>query len=126
MDRTFDFGSKGWGFESLRGHTNKNKGLRMNMEDEDTFEAWWDDMIQLGVYEFAGIDEEDGEAMYTFNAEIAREKAPDVYWREQNELDNLLLGMVDKGILEMEIDDRTFESSYVLTDLGKEIALDED
>lgn len=80
----------------------------------------FEDLVDLGVYEFAGYDD-DGERLFTFNAERCLQVAPDFYWEYMNEIDQAILKCIDLGYLELDVDPDTMDVSYKITDYGNEV-----
>lgn len=86
------------------------------MEEQFDFE----DLVELGVFEFAGWDE-DGERMWHVDMDRAKEVCPAFYWHEKNAMDLAILDAIDHGFLKLHLDPDTLEETLEVTDLGDEI-----
>lgn len=82
-------------------------------------DATLDALIDAGVYEVSGADEH-GEPLYSLNVEVAKEKAPELYWEDRNACETVILDAVEAGYLEWDIDPCTFEMTYYVTELGEQ------
>lgn len=81
-------------------------------------DATLDDLIDMGVYEVSGVDE-DGEPLYSLNVEVAKEKAPEVYWADRNACETALFDAVALGYLEWDVDPDSLEMTFYVTELGE-------
>lgn len=82
-------------------------------------DATLDALIESGVYVVDGVDK-DGEALYSLNVEVAKEKAPDIYWADRNACETAIFDAVEAGYLEWDIDPDTLEMTFFVTELGEE------
>lgn len=94
-------------------------------ESESEFMA---ETLEAGCI-FDTLVDENGEQLVAWNWEVLEEKYPDVYHSmrqiEMDEIESVLSGMVDKGLLEMSFttdDDGNMEAVYSLTAFGREYA----
>jgi hypothetical protein len=83
-------------------------------------DATLDDLIQMGVYEVSGVDEQ-GEPMYSLNVETAKALAPQIYWADRNACETAIFDAVECGYLEWDIDPDTLEMSFFVTELGESV-----
>ncbi|QIN94649.1 hypothetical protein PP460_gp153 [Streptomyces phage Muntaha] len=81
-------------------------------------DATLDDLIEMGVYEVSGVDE-DGEPMYSLNVAVAKELAPEIYWADLNACETAIFDAVEAGYLEWDVDPDTLEMSFYVTELGE-------
>lgn len=79
-----------------------------------------EEALELGVIEFAGFDEEDGEPLYVVNLDKAKELAPTLYWEERNAIDIAIQDAVNEGYLDWDIDPVTLEETLTVTEVGAE------
>lgn len=77
-----------------------------------------EELVSAGVYVFAGLDDS-GEATYSLNVNVAKEKAPDIYWADRNALETALLDAIDEGYLEWDFDPDTLEDVFYVTEKGE-------
>lgn len=81
----------------------------------------FDELLDLGVYEFAGFDEEGGEPLYSMNMLKAQVHTPELYWNEINAIEEAVFDAVDEGYLEWDVDPETLEESLIVTKRGEEV-----
>lgn len=81
----------------------------------------FDELLDLGVYEFAGFDENDSEPLYCMNMDAAKEHAVELYWQEINSIQQGILDAVEEGYLEWDFDPETLEESLIVTKRGEEV-----
>lgn len=79
----------------------------------------FDDLVEQGVFIFAGVDEND-EAIFSIDMDRCREVFPALYWHEMNQIDEAILKAIDLGFITMDIDPDNLEVTYTVTDLGHE------
>lgn len=60
------------------------------------------ELVDEGIYEFAGFDE-DGEMTFRLDTDIAKIKAPHLYWEHHNDMTSKLLTAIEEGFLEWEV-----------------------
>ena len=83
-------------------------------------DATLDDLIEMGVYEVAGVDE-NNEPLYSLNVEVAKELAPEVYWADRNALETALFDAVAEVYLEWDMDPDTLEMTFFVTEKGENV-----
>ena len=76
-------------------------------------------LLSEGAAFFDGFDE-DGEAMYGFDMEILEEIMPELYQALQNDIDEQLLDLFQKGLLEVSYDEE-LNANFVISEEGKRI-----
>lgn len=62
----------------------------------------FEELVDCGVYEFAGFDDE-GEMTFRLDAEVAKRKAPHLYWAQHNDMTEKMLTAIEEGFLEWEV-----------------------
>lgn len=77
-----------------------------------------EEMVARGIYVQSGVDETDGEPLYVFNIELAKEEFPEIYWAYQNSIAKAVLEAIDEGYLELDIDPNTLETHLIVTPKG--------
>jgi DNA-binding MarR family transcriptional regulator len=85
------------------------------MDPDETLDHY----IEIGAVEVAGIDEE-GEFIFKVT-EKARELAPELWDAHTEHVDEVLLGLFEKGLLSVSYNE-DLEAEIELTPEGKEIA----
>lgn len=78
-------------------------------------------LVSQGVFEFAGVDPEDGENLWTMNEERAKVVCPEIYWAERNTIDLAVQDAINEGYLEWDIDPSTLEETLSVTEVGAEV-----
>lgn len=78
----------------------------------------FDEQVAVGIWRYAGEDD-DGEPLLSFDEDVARELAPDLYWQNKNSVDEAVLDAIDAGYLEWDFDPETFEETLIVTPLGE-------
>ena len=61
-------------------------------------------LISEGAAEFDGVDE-DGEPIYKFDMEMLEEVMPDLYQVMQDDMDNTLVELFNRGLLDVSYDE---------------------
>jgi hypothetical protein len=75
--------------------------------------------IEIGAVEISGIDES-GEFIFTITP-LAQEVAPDLWYAHQENVENILLNLFEKGLLNISYDE-DLNAHIELTEEGKFIA----
>lgn len=88
------------------------------MTTEDEIDSKIAEYIADGVLE--PIVEEDGEIVYHLGPD-AKEKAPEFYQAFLEDIDEALIGLWQKGLIEIEYNNN-LEVGFNVTELGKEVA----
>jgi len=86
------------------------------MEDYDEVMA---EMLDQGILEVAGIDEEDGQFLLQLGPN-AQELAPELYEAWVGDIDEDLMSLYQKGLIDIEYDEE-LNVSFGLTEKGKEL-----
>lgn len=86
------------------------------MSIEDQIGARWQELIDRKVLVPDGVDE-DGDIVYVIDAEMLKTVDPKLYQSYMDDMDEALLSLVGKGLLDMSVDD-TGEFVFAPTERG--------
>ena len=78
-------------------------------------------LLSEGAAFLDGVDE-DGEIIYGFNMDILEEVSPDLYQALQNDIDEELLNLYQKGLVNVSYDEE-LNAIFEVSEEGKEILL---
>jgi hypothetical protein len=102
--------------------------------DEPNFDEFFDDLsdeeteeiiqflVENGAAEWNGFDEF-GEKMFKFNLEVLKEIMPMLHQQIIEDLDNTLLDLFEKGLVEVEYDEN-LEATFYVSEDGKKALKD--
>jgi hypothetical protein len=90
-------------------------------------------LLNAGAANLAGLDE-DGEPLFTFNMKVLKEVLPDLYETIMEDIDNTMMELYQKGLVELEYDENlnakfsiSEEAKTILQTLGfEDLINDED
>lgn len=89
----------------------------MSVDDEITRQ--WQELLDSGAAYLDGVDEE-GNFVYALDTDRLREVNPELYHAHMDEVDDAILGLVDKGLVELDFDNP--DVGVVLTEKGRQWA----
>ena len=84
-------------------------------ETEETIEF----LVSQGAAEWSGVDEF-GERMYRFNMEVLKEIMPQLYESILEDVDSVMLGLYEKGLVELEYNE-DLQATFKISQEGKKI-----
>ena len=89
--------------------------MNMNSEDGDILDYY----LQIGAIEVAGI-EDDGEFIFGIT-DKAKELAPELWEAHQEHVDNSLIELYDRGLINVTYDEN-LNPTFELTEEGKKVS----
>jgi hypothetical protein len=79
-------------------------------------------LLEEGAARFEGLDD-DGEPIYSFDMEILEEIMPELHQVMQDDMDNILVDLYQKGLIEVEYDE-DLNAKMNISEEGKMALLD--
>lgn len=87
------------------------------MSSTDKIEERWFEFIEAGVLVVEGVDT-DGQIMYVVDPDTLQRVDPELYEEYMLEIDEALLGLFSKGLIDMEFTEEGVD--YTLSEKGRE------
>ena len=75
-----------------------------NNPDDESYEETMKYLLEINAAYLDGVTDK-GEAIYKFNVDILQEKMPDLYWAMMDEIDEVLVDLLEKDLIEVEYDE---------------------
>ena len=91
----------------------------MEDEFEEETRQLMGELEDMGIMKLVGVDA-DGEFTYTFDMERLRVEVPELYAIMLQDLDDTLMDLYDKGLVEVEFDEN-LETTFHISDEGLEV-----
>ena len=79
-------------------------------------------LVSQGAAEWDGIDQS-GERMFKFNMPVLKEIMPDLYAEIMGDIDNTMLDLFQKGLIDIEYDEN-LEAMFKISEQAREILSD--
>ena len=97
---------------------------RPNFDDflEEETEQVIEYLVSQGAAEWDGIDQS-GERMFKFNMPVLKEIMPDLYAEIMGDIDNTMLDLFQKGLIDIEYDEN-LEAMFKISEQAREILSD--